>query len=86
MQVIKVMEDQIKHFILQLFFSRNNPKMFNKVIRDMKKAHPEEELQQIVATIREKMDTEGLAFIAPAADKDEFKEQVKGALNFLEDR
>ncbi|MGM0565232.1 MAG: hypothetical protein ACQESX_00620 [Bacteroidota bacterium] len=78
------MENQIKHFILQLFFSRNNPKMFNKVIRDMRKAHPDAELQEIVKTIRERMESEGLTFVAPAADGDEFKTQVREALKHLE--
>lgn len=32
------MEKQIEHFILQLFFSRNNPKMYAKVVRDMHKS------------------------------------------------
>lgn len=78
------MDEQIKHFILQLFFSRGNPKMFNKVIRDMHKAHPDKERKEIVNTIRERMETEGLAFVAPAMNNDDFKKQVQEALNMLE--
>lgn len=78
------MDDQIKHFILQLFFARNNPKMYHKVIRDMKKAHSADVLRTMTAEIRERMDSEGLAFVAPAADNDAFKLQVKKALGVLE--
>ncbi|MFW5974954.1 MAG: hypothetical protein ACOCQ6_01985 [Bacteroidota bacterium] len=83
-QVVKNMEEQIKHFILQLFFSRSNPRLFNKVIRDMRKAHSDEKRNDIVKTIRERMEKEGLAFIAPAMDNDEFRNQVYKALSFLE--
>ncbi len=78
------MDEQIKHFILQLFFARRNPKMFHKVIRDMRRAHPEGKLNDLVKTIRERMDNEGLAFIAPAMNKDDFKKQVREALSILE--
>ncbi len=78
------MNEQIKHFILQLFFSRGNSKMFNKVIRDMRRAHSEEKLNEIVKTIRERMDNEGLAFVAPAINNDDFKNQVREALKMLE--
>ena len=50
----------------------------------MQKAHPEDELREIIVAIRKKMEAEGLAFIAPAADHEDFKSQVKGALRFLE--
>ncbi len=77
------MDEQIRHFILQLYFSRNNPKMYNKVIRDMKKAHPQDVLTTMAYEIRQRMDSEGLAFIAPAADSEDFKLQVKKALDVL---
>jgi len=77
------MDEQIRHFILQLFFARNNPKMYNKVIRDMKKAHSPDVLNTMTNEIRQRMDSEGLAFVAPAADTEDFKLQVKKALDVL---
>lgn len=78
------MDEQIEHFILQLFFSRNNPKMYNKVIRDIKKAHPPDVLKTMAYEIRQRMDSEGLAFVAPAADNEDFRLQVKKALDVME--
>ncbi|MCF8339188.1 MAG: hypothetical protein K9I74_14520 [Bacteroidales bacterium] len=78
------MDEQIKNLLLRLFFSRNNPKMFNKVIRDTKKTYSPDVLKTMVQEIREKMDSEGLAFVAPAADEESFKLQVKKALAVLE--
>jgi|GEM_PF-1456792 hypothetical protein len=78
------MEEQIKHFILQLFFARNNPKTFSKVIRDMRKAHDDAHLQKITDTIKYRINKEGLGFVAPATDNDAFKQQVLGAINILE--
>lgn len=78
------MEEEIKNFLLKLYFSRNNPKMFNKVIRDMKKAHSIDIRRTMAYEIHQRMDSEGLAFVAPAADNEDFKLQVKKALGVLE--
>lgn len=78
------MDEQMKHFILQLYFSRNNPKMFNKVIRDMKKAHSPDVLKTMAYEIRQRMDSEGLAFVAPAVENEDFKLQLRKALGVLE--
>lgn len=58
--------------------------MFNKVIRDTKKAYSPDVLETMVKEIRGKMNSEGLAFVAPAADTEEFKIQVNKALAVLE--
>lgn len=78
------MEEQIKHFILQLFFARNNAKTYHKVLRDMRKAHDKEHLQKIIDTIRERMQQDGLAFVAPATNNEAFRKRVTAALDFLE--
>lgn len=82
--VFGAMEEQIKHFILQLYFARNNAKTYNKVLRDMRKAHDKEYLQKVIDTIRERMQQNGLAFVAPATDNEAFRQQVTLALDFLE--
>lgn len=58
--------------------------MFNKVIRDTKKAYSPDVLETMVQETREKMNSEGLAFVAPAADTEEFKMQVNKVLVVLE--
>jgi hypothetical protein len=77
------MEEQIKHFILQLFFSRNNPKMYAKVVRDMHKAHSAGDLKKIIAETERRIDKEGLSFVAPATDNPEFVSQVEDTLRSM---
>lgn len=77
------MEEQIEHFILQLFFSRNNPKMYAKVVRDMHKAHSAENLKKIIVETERRIDKEGLSFVAPATDSPEFILQVKDTLRSM---
>lgn len=57
--------------------------MYGKVVRDMHRAHPDEYLKKIIAEAERRIRSEGLSFVAPAADNPEFTKQVLHTLHAM---
>jgi hypothetical protein len=57
--------------------------MYAKVVRDMHKAHNDENLKKIIAETQKRINEEGLSFVAPATDNPGFISQVEDTLNSM---